>query len=46
MKGAALDALLFPPRLSSSRTRAMPNWAAVQGELSRKGVTLHLLWNE
>ncbi|MFC6138534.1 IS21 family transposase [Paraburkholderia silvatlantica] len=43
---AALEALLFPPPPSLSRTRPMPNWPLVHRELGRKGVTLDLLWNE
>ncbi|MGF6937815.1 transposase [Paraburkholderia sp. UCT70] len=46
MEETALDALLFPPPPSSSRTRPMPNWPMVHRELGRKGVTLDLLWNE
>ena len=43
---AGLEALLFPPQPSLSRTRPLPNWALVHRELGRRGVTLDLLWNE
>lgn len=46
MDDAALEALLFPPQPSLSRTRPLPNWALVHRELGRRGVTLDLLWNE
>jgi transposase len=43
---AALGALLFPPKKSKARSREVPNWSQVRSELSRKGVTLALLWKE
>lgn len=42
-----LERLLFPPAPSEGEpSRAMPDWSHVQKELSRKGVTLLLLWQE
>ena len=42
-----LEARLYPAAPSSSSPpRAMPEWATVHQELSRKGVTLALLWQE
>ncbi len=46
MDDAALDALLFPPMPSSKTPRPAPDWPLVHRELSRKGVTLDLLWSE
>ncbi len=44
---AALDALLFPPRVAiPAQNRPVPNWGHVRSELSRKGMTLALLWQE
>jgi transposase len=43
---AALEARLFPPPPSGGTTRPVPDWAEVQRELRRKGVTLQLLWLE
>ena len=44
---SALEALLYPaappPPLGP---RPLPEWKTVHAELSRKGVTLHLLWLE
>ncbi len=42
---AALQALLFPPRLSD-KARSLPDWPAIHRELRKKGVTLALLWHE
>lgn len=42
---AALEAQVFPPD-STAAPRPMPDWAALQRELRRKGVTLRLLWLE
>ena len=44
----ALERLLFPPAATpaAARARARPDWAAVDRELRRKGVTLALLWEE
>lgn len=41
----ALDARLFPRR-SSRRACTEPEWSEVRQELSKKGVTLSLLWQE
>lgn len=46
MSDAVLDALLFPSRQSKAKARDVPNWSHVRSELSRKGVTLALLWRE
>lgn len=43
---AALEALLFPPPPEAGVARPVPDWAEVQRELRRKGVTLQLLWLE
>jgi transposase len=43
---AALEALLFPPPPAVGTARPVPDWAEVQRELRRKGVTLQLLWLE
>jgi transposase len=43
---AALEALLFPPPPATGVARPVPDWAEVQRELRRKGVTLQLLWLE
>ena len=44
---AALDAALFARApLPATASRPVPDWAAVQQELTRKGVTLQLLWLE
>jgi transposase len=43
---AALEARLFPPARSDGTARPVPDWAEVQRELRRKGVTLQLLWLE
>jgi transposase len=44
----ALERLLFPPAAApeAARARARPDWAAVDKETRRKGVTLALLWEE
>ena len=42
----ALEALLFPPPPAAGTVRRVPDWAHVQRELRRKGVTLQLLWLE
>ncbi len=42
-----LDRLLFIKKeLHAGATRPIPDWAEVQKELKRKGVTLFLLWQE
>jgi len=46
MTDSALDALLFPAKKSNAKARDIPNWSHVRSELSRKGVTLALLWKE
>ena len=42
----ALEALLFPPPRAAGTARPVPDWAEVQRELRRRGVTLQLLWLE
>ncbi len=41
----ALEALLFPPP-PPDKDRPLPDWRVVRRELSKKGVTLALLWHE
>jgi transposase len=42
-----LERLLFPPQPNEAEPpRPLPDWPKVQTELSRKGVTLLLLWHE
>ncbi|MDR3689251.1 MAG: IS21 family transposase [Fimbriimonas sp.] len=42
-----LERLLFPPSPTQEESpRPLPDWAKVQTDLSRKGVTLLLLWHE
>ncbi len=41
-----LEARLFPPPPLVEGQRPEPDWPSVRRELSRKGVTLDLLWNE
>jgi hypothetical protein len=41
---AELERRLFPPPAAPSRP--LPDWAAVERELGRRGVTLQLLWQE
>src|ERR1700722_851096 len=42
-----LERLLFPPSPSADEpARALPDWPKVRRDLSRKGVTLLLLWQE
>lgn len=43
---ATLEARLFPPPPPPDLPRPLPEWATVQKELRRKGVTLQLLWLE
>jgi transposase len=43
---ARLEAMLYPPPKPSGQARHVPDWAEVQRELSRKGVTLELVWRE
>ena len=45
---AALERLLFPPAAApdAAGARARPEWAALDKEMRRKGVTLALLWEE
>lgn len=47
MDDAALEAKLFPGVSAPARTTCfLPDWVEVHKELRRKGVTLHLLWEE
>jgi transposase len=42
-----LERLLFPPAPSAEEpVRPLPNWPKIQKDLTRKGVTLLLLWQE
>lgn len=43
---AELESRLFPPPPQVGAERPVPDWADVQRELRRKGVTLQLLWLE
>ncbi|MBL0352584.1 MAG: IS21 family transposase [Dechloromonas sp.] len=43
---SGIEALLYPPSAPSATRRPEPDWAGVQRELRRKGVTLDLLWQE
>jgi len=43
---AALEAVLYSGNTGKSRRRPEPDWNQVHRELSRKGVTLQLLWFE
>ncbi|NDV24954.1 IS21 family transposase [Desulfovibrio sp. JC022] len=43
---AALDSMLFALPPNEERRKPMPCWEKVHKELSRKGVTLKLLWEE
>src|SRR3954465_11067062 len=42
----ALERLLFPPACPSADQRPIPDWAHVERELRRRGVTRALLWEE
>ena len=42
----ALERLLFPPACPSADQRPIPDWAHVERELRRRGVTRVLLWEE
>ncbi len=42
----SLDHRLFPPAPPTGAARPLPDWAEVDQELRRKGVTLELLWQE
>ena len=46
MNDSALDGLLYPRRKSKAKARDEPDWRYVRSELSRKGMTLALLWKE
>ena len=47
LNDTALEAKLFPPVVPPpAEERAVPDWAEVNRELKRKGVTLALLWDE
>jgi transposase len=46
LSDAALEALLFPPPPPQETDRPLPDWGHIRSELSRKGVTLTLLWRE
>src|SRR3954463_16412994 len=41
-----LEQRLFPAPVPSNQPRPVPDWAAVERELGRRGVTLQLLWQE
>ncbi len=42
----ALEAMLYTGNTGKSRRRLEPDWSQIHKELSRKGVTLQLLWFE
>jgi transposase len=42
----ALEQRLYPPASGPKPQQPLPDWPAVRRELSRKGVTLYLLWEE
>jgi hypothetical protein len=42
----ALERRLFPGPLAPEAARALPDWAEVERELRRRGVTRALLWQE
>ena len=42
----ALEERLYPPPTSNKEQRPLPNWAEIQRELKRPGVTRELLWQE
>jgi transposase len=47
LNDAALERLLFPGQPAQSPIQSLtPDWAVVHRELTRKGVTLFLLWQE
>lgn len=46
MDDTTLEARLFPPAPPAGTPRPLPEWATVQQELKKKGVTLQLLWLE
>ena len=47
MSDADIDARLFPPKPAlPDALRPAPDWAVVNREMRRKGVTLFLLWQE
>lgn len=46
MSDSALELLLFPPPLPKGVVRPLPEWSYIRSELSRKGVTLALVWQE
>ena len=41
-----LELRLYPPQATTKEQRPLPNWAVIQRELKRPGVTLELLWQE
>jgi transposase len=42
----ALERRLYPPPATTKEQRPLPNWAVIQRELKRPGVTLELLWQD
>lgn len=47
MDDATLEQLLYPPSITlEDPSKPLPDWLMVHRELSRKGVTLSLLWHE
>ncbi|WP_449246788.1 IS21 family transposase [Desulfarculus baarsii] len=46
LDGTALDSLLFNMPPNEERGKPLPDWQRVRHELSRKGVTIKLLWLE
>jgi len=46
LSDSELEVRLFPPPEPSGTERPQPDWARVHAELSKKGVTMTLIWQE
>lgn len=46
LSDTGLEALLFPPVPPQETVRPLPDWNHIRSEISRKGVTLTLVWQE
>jgi len=46
MDDSVLEQLLYPPVIGCESPRALPDWSLLQKEMTRKGTTLALLWDE